>query len=348
MNLRLAGLIIAIMLILAGCSGGGSPLSPDMPYGDGNPRIAAMPDSGNFLWGFWQGSINIARRTIDLTQLREAEFHSNIAGVLAVKPLGLSYQIQDFNMIEGTVSVDVSLTHPYHNSDFRGFDTRGIFMGPGATLQSSNDPGLIYPAPNGCRVLNADGYTRWWNAQEFITSGMFGYDDSSVVPGFLIPTTTLNPYKYFADCLGPDDPVVPNVNSTNRGTFSTDGAPPKLTRNYQIKFPKVGGQAQFMFHYAVDVSWAMSTPKAPPHGIRATPHAAAISSSPSKSSTGRPHRTRAEYSTRSNPSGSNLPLSSIHSMPGRSPLKQVHSPTAAYSGSPFPMSPRPRSPTRKC
>ncbi len=218
-----------------------------------------MPATGHIPWGYWEGSINVAKRHIELTQLRQAEFHANIAGVLAVKPLGLSYKIQDFDLFEGTVSVDVSLTHPYPNSNFRGFDTRGIFMGPGDTEILNNDPGLIYPAPDGCRVLNADGYTRWWNAQEFITSGLYGYDDSSVIPGFLVPATTLNPYKYFADCLGPDDPVVPNVDLSNRGTFSTDSIPPKLTRNYEIKFPKVGGQAQFMFHYAVDVSWAKPT-----------------------------------------------------------------------------------------
>ncbi len=257
------------MAVFAGCSGG-TPVVPVIPgdetneYGSqGDMRIAAMPESGHMLWGCWQGSINIARRQIELTQLREAGFHANIAGVLADKPLGLSYQVQDFNMIQGTVSVDVSLTHPYPNSNFRGFDTRGIFMGPGATLKSNNDPGLTYPAPNGCRVLNADGYTRWWNAQEFTTSGLYGYDDSNVIPGFLVPTTTLNPYKYFADCLDADDPVVPNVNLTNRGTFSTDSLPPKLTRNYEIKFPKVGGQAQILFHYAVDVSWAKPTGGSP-------------------------------------------------------------------------------------
>jgi hypothetical protein len=93
----------------------------------------------------------------------------------------------------------------------------------------------------GCRVLNADGYTRWWNATEFTTAGMYGYDDGNAIPGFLKPTTTLNPYKYFADCLGAEDPVIPNVDMTNRGTFSTDNDPPKLTRNYKIQFPKAGG-----------------------------------------------------------------------------------------------------------
>jgi len=269
----LISVILVLSFLMIGCSGGGgSPFAPQMPGGDDlsggesyDLAAASMPDGGHVLWGYWQGTFDLASRSVDVVRLRQAEFHANLAGVLRNTLLGLTYKVNSFDMMKGTASVDVTLTHPYPNSDFRGFDTRGIFMGPGATLKSANDPSIIYPAPNGCRVLNADGYTRWWNAPEFTTAGTFGYDDNSIIPGFLIPTTTLNPYKYFADCLGPDDAVAPNVDMSNRGTFSTDLNPPKLTRNYEIQFPKVGGQSKFVFHYAVDVNWA------PPNGGSPTP-----------------------------------------------------------------------------
>lgn len=271
MRFSLAVLLTLAAILSVSCSGGGSsPVAPTMlgeygpEYGDPTAlRTGTMPVEGKFLWGMWQGTINLAGRRVELVQYRQAEFHANLAGILASKPLGLSYKVKNFDMIQGIVSVDVSLIHPYPDSDFRGFDTRGIFMGPGKKQTSNNDPGLIYPAPDGCRILNADGYTRWWNAPEFTTSGPYGYDDPVVIPSFLIPETTLNPFKYFADCLGPDDPVVPNVNPDNRGTFSTDSTPPKLTRNYLIKFPKTGGQSQIVFHYAVDVSWAKPTGSSP-------------------------------------------------------------------------------------
>ncbi len=263
MRLSLLALLTAVMVVLMGCSGGGgTPLMPTIPGGDtdfgdaGNLRAGMMPDNGNFLWGYWQGSIDLASSEIELTQMRQAEFHANLTSVLQSHPLGLSYQFKGFDMIEKAVDVDVTLTHPYPNSDFRGFDARGIFMGPGNTVISQADPGVIYPAVDGTRVLNADGYTRWWNAVEFTTAGMYGYDDETVVPEFLIPETTLNPYKYFADCLSNDDPVVPNVNTSNRGTFSTEGNPPEVTRRYKIAFPSDGGYMKFIFHYAVDVSWA--------------------------------------------------------------------------------------------
>jgi len=271
MRFGLFFLMLGAFFLVIGCSGGGgSPFAPQTPGEDNlsggesyDLAAASMPDGGHVLWGYWQGTFDLASRSVDVVRLRQAEFHANLAGVLRNTPLGLTYKVKSFDMIKGTASVDVTLTHPYPNSDFRGFDTRGIFMGPGATLKSTNDPSIIYPAPNGCRVLNADGYTRWWNAPEFTTAGTFGYDDNSIIPGFLIPTTTLNPYKYFADCLGADDAVVPNVDMSNRGTFSTDLNPSKLTRNYEIQFPKVGGQSKFVFHYAVDVNWAPPTGNSP-------------------------------------------------------------------------------------
>lgn len=264
MRLNLIVLLTVVAIALIGCSGGGgTPLTPTIPGGDttdfgdmGNLRVGTMPDGGNFLWGLWQGTIDLASSQVELTPLRQVEFHMNMASVLQDFTPGLSYQFKGFDMIEKAVDIDVTITHPFPNTDFRGFDVRGIFMGPGNTIISQSDPGIIYPALDGTRVLNADGYTRWWNAQEFTTAGKFGYDDPTVVPGFLIPEATLNPYKYFADCLSNDDPVVPNVNSGNRGTFSTEGNPPEVTRRYKIAFPTDGGYMKFLFHYAVDVSWA--------------------------------------------------------------------------------------------
>jgi len=161
MRLRLLLTFTTLLVIVAGCSGGGGiPVTPQYPNGDisslgGAVELdkALVPDAGHLLWGYWQGTFDLPARKVEIVRLRQAEFHANLAGILRTKPLGLSYEVKGFNLLNGTASVDVTLTHPYPNSNFRGFDTRGIFMGPGATLNSNSDPSLVYPAPNGCRYL---------------------------------------------------------------------------------------------------------------------------------------------------------------------------------------------------
>lgn len=268
MTCKFSLLGIAILLaIMVGCSGGGSPLVPVNPDQDlyltgTNDQFEKSPAS-NILWGFWQGILNTEDLTVEFVPVREGSFHLNLSKFLSQGQLGLAAQVNSWNPESGILDVDVTLTHPLPNSDFRAFDVRAIFMGMGDTLVSKTDPNLVYHDIDGTRVLNADGYTRWWNAVEFSTPGFFGYNEDLVIPGFLIPTTTLNPYKYFSDTLFPDDPVIPKINLDNRGTFSTTPLPPSLTRNYVIQFPMAGGSPQLGFHLAIDASWAMPTGDSP-------------------------------------------------------------------------------------
>ncbi|MCX6646706.1 MAG: hypothetical protein NTY09_10160 [bacterium] len=263
-------LCIAILVAIAtSCSGKGSPLVPPGAGGEmsltGAASVVPEGSTDHALWGFWEGYFDPSTGALEISLLREAAFHMNVGRILEQSGAGLSVNVNSFNPTEALLDMDVTITHPVPDSDLRCFDVRGIFMGPGDTIVSQTDPGLIYNTLTGTRLLNADGYTRWWNAVEFTTPGLFGYDSNLIDPGFLVPTTTLNPYKYFSDPLGPTDPVVPNVNQSNRGTFSTDTNPPSVTRNYQIRFPVIGGSPKIGFHYAIDASWA------PPSGDSPTP-----------------------------------------------------------------------------
>jgi len=261
--------IVAVTITLVGCSGNttNSPVTPSM-----NPNQLVLTENketqefsgGHNLWGFWQGITNKDTGLLEIIPLRGTAFHMNLSR-LAIEsdPVGINFSINSFNYDTRILDCDVSITHPLPDSNFRGFDVRGIFMGPGDVITSKTDNGIIYNGPDGCRVLNADGYTRWWNAVEFTSAGIFGYDDSRVVPSYLIPTTTLNPYKYFSDPLGPNDPVTPHINQSNRGTFSTDLTDGTITRNYQIQFQEFQGAPQLGFHYALDVSWAPPTGNSP-------------------------------------------------------------------------------------
>ena len=239
--------ILAMLTAVAlafGCSeNANSPISPPVP--DNNTELTTPSgnhsgcDCGHNLWGFWQGVLDPETGDIEFVSLREALFHVNVTGYLqSPLPLGLAIVMNDFNKTEGTVDLDLTITHPFPDSNLRGFDVRGIVMGAGDTLHSDLDTSIIYAAPTGFRLENADGYSRWWNAGEFTTEGLYGYTPGDLGFKIFTPATTLNPYKYFTDPLSANDPVVPKVSVANRGTFSTAPAPPELTRNYQLKFPR--------------------------------------------------------------------------------------------------------------
>ncbi len=257
------------LFVAVGCSGGsGVPVIPPVS-GDGvdltGTRAAGGEPGGHVLWGFWRGVVDLESGQFEMVPLRGAAFHVNIAGLLEDAPGGLSVHVNSLDVPQRLLDFDLTISHPAPNSDLRGFDVRGILMGPGDTIVAESDPTLVFNAPSGTMLLNADGYTRWWNAVEFTKAGFLGYDDDHVIPGYLIPQTTLNPYKYFSDALAPGDPVVPGVNQSNRGTFSTNLTPPSLTRNYRVRFPVIGGKPKLGFHYAIDASYA------PPTGGSPTP-----------------------------------------------------------------------------
>ena len=247
--------IIFSSLLLSGCNAGfDDPVSPS---------IAGIPQGRN-IWGLWNIELDPGSGRIDITPIRQADFHLNVVNSLQLpNPAGIQIAINSFQPDEGSVDLDLTIIHPYPDSNLRGFDVRGIVMGSGNSITAKSDPDLFYSAPDGLRLLNADGYTRWWNNSEFTTSGLYGFTPGILgTPGFT-PVTTLNPYKYFADILLPDDPVVPNVDISNRGTFSTYPDPPQLTRNYQIQFPMVGGNPEWKFQYAIDACWDLPTGGSP-------------------------------------------------------------------------------------
>jgi len=266
---------VIVHLLVSGCSGGGAgnPVTPPDNLGlteTGQSDLTEAPElSGHCqaVWGIWQGMVNIETGEFEIVKMREAAFHLNVVRYLQPPlPPGLSISINDFDPVAGTIDLDLKVKHPFPGTNLRGFDVRGILMGSGDTLSSTLDPAVIYHAPTGFRVLNADGYTRWWNAQEFTTSGMYGFTPGNLGQGFFKPETTLNPYKYYCDALTPDEEVIPDVNASNRGTFSTDLTPPELSRNYLIQFPiGGGGNPVYLFQYAIDASWA------PPTGGNPTP-----------------------------------------------------------------------------
>ena len=162
----------------------------------------------------------------------------------------------------GTIDVDVNLTHPFPGLDsYTGFDVRGIFITPG-TISGYTDAGIIHADQSSTFLMNADGWTRWWNPSEFpvgdtisgYRNGKLGnpYDGSNL-------NATLNGYKYFCDDLKVGDDLSV-LNPLHRGMFQsgyTNG------RHYQIHFDST---KPLVFNYAVDASWEPSVPSSADSG----------------------------------------------------------------------------------
>jgi hypothetical protein len=222
------------------------------------------------LWGTYQIVVRPTGRDtaeFDIAQVRGATFNANVQRFLsppfsATSLITLSL-LPDSDLPAGYVDLNLGLRHPFPGlAQFRGFDVRGIFMADGSSV-SQHDPGIVYaqpPAGGGpadqAYMMNPDGYTRWWNATEFIDPmpllsfkpGKIGMDPN--------PSATLNPYKYFADELASEGDVA-GLSVENRGTFSPSGE--INHRNYKIQFP-VNGGPQLKFNYAIDASWYQPDP----------------------------------------------------------------------------------------
>lgn len=180
----------------------------------------------------------------------------------AVKPidasLGLSFEIDSDNSdpLAGFFTLVVDLTHPFGGSmNLTGFDVRGILI----TTAEYTSGDLPLPGENDPVLLNADGYTRWWNPTEFPVPGLLGYTPGlfgkDPQPGQVI-ASGINPYMQFADGLYYSYPVshlklIMPTGENGRGVFR---AGETNSREYQIQFP-VDGFPKVSFNYAIDASW---------------------------------------------------------------------------------------------
>ncbi|HDS30299.1 MAG TPA: hypothetical protein ENN67_04560 [Firmicutes bacterium] len=261
----------AIMVaFLVGCSGDRTAMvSPDIQ----SPREAVTSMPGNTIcWGLWDVSLDAVTRSVEIAPLRGVQFTANVTQFMqppfSVKNM-MSISIDSSSDWDnGYIVCDINFTHPFPGLDqFTGFDVRGLCIGNG-TQQGIADPNIRYGGDSELRVLNADGYTRWFNAVEFTTyNTIFGFTPGKAgIPGTNF-SATLNGYKYFCEHLGvQDDPAeffADPACLNERGIFR---AGTTLTRRYEIQFPMVGGSPQFYFNYAVVASWEPAS-VVPPQNI---------------------------------------------------------------------------------
>jgi len=247
---------VTLSAYLLGC-GSGDAVSPDS-IGLHSPDAAASvaSPSNRCLWGLWDIAIQKSVGKVEVLPVRGADFHLNALAFLEPPALsGLTFDSGTLviNQSQNYVGVDVILNHPFPGmNQYSGFDVRGIVLTPGSDLPFG-DISLIFPSYSEPRLLNPDGWTRWWNPKEFPGTGIFGFKQGLIgsTGGAGVFTSTVNGYKYFADGLGLNDPVstVPNG---GRGAFLAGSS---NRRHYEISFGD--DPADWLrFQYAVDACWA--------------------------------------------------------------------------------------------
>ncbi len=235
------------MITLSGCSHTASPV--ESAIGESVYTVGVKEGSGHSLLSFYTFVCRPETETVEVIPLRDADLHLNALKFLEPPPF-VYLTIEGPPHFNGNIlDVDIGLRHPFPDQDvYTGFDVCGIMFTHGS-ITDFNDPDIVMAGDGDTRLLNADGYTRWWNPAEFphgntifnYIDGMFGNPADTV--DF---NCTVNAYKYFADGLGKDDPLTV-LTPGQRGVFSA-GA--KNIRHYTID---LNGEPEF--NYAVDACW---------------------------------------------------------------------------------------------
>ena len=262
------GIVLMLVFLLTACSGGGNPVTGSLTGDEGLSSHRDVNVSNHrMLWGYYNCVIDTATNTVQVVPTRGAMMHVNAvewmqppAGSLA----NLQVVITDDSLwlTEGRFDVDVSLTHPFAGlTQYTGFDVMGVFITDGHK-QMLSQLGVRYTDEGNqdAWLRNPDGYTRWWNQDEFPFDGItiFSYIPGAV--GFDADglDATINPYKYFTVGIGPEDDANEWVRSNipDRGMFPSGET---ITRSYELQWPMVAGFPQLAFDYAVVASWEPAT-----------------------------------------------------------------------------------------
>ncbi|HEX9745136.1 MAG TPA: hypothetical protein VGB30_06880 [bacterium] len=262
-------------VILINCSGSGNnPVSP------GDPEITGASNvdlSAPNLWGYYDVYIDAETGDVEVVSNRNTEFTANVTKFINNPPSNLGFKI---NGIDPTtdyidIDIDVSVTHPFAGlTEYNGYDVRGVFMAPGdqsivyqnlltQEIGGSNAHMYDYESsafvdPYAGPVGMPDGYTRWFNPKEFDVPSLFGYVDPALAtPGYKPNLTAeVNPYKYFADGLDPEQDLW-NFLEANEGSNGVFSAGSTNTRNYYLRFTKPTG---IKFGYAIIANWKGTDP----------------------------------------------------------------------------------------
>ncbi len=262
MSQRISTLIaIFLIIIITGISGCNSTVSPVTPDNINQPRISGAGSSGKVNLGLWQFYIDPVNESVSFKPLRTAETHMN--GLMFMEPpAGVALAIDEVvDFSPGQFTIDLAITHPYPGMNFAtAFDVCGMLISHG-TVEFPLWTKYTFAGEDAVRLLNPDGYLRWWNPIEFPPDAVpphQGYIDGMLGTPLEIGQfdSTINPYKYFATELTTPDAPLSDLLYENRGVLRPGTS---CIRRYEIGFPP----GSLVFNYAVDANWFPAIPSGP-------------------------------------------------------------------------------------
>jgi len=271
-------LTAALLLTAFGCNNNSAdPVTPENPADMTRLNSNSAPAH---LWGYFDVYLNTETGEIEVVPNRTVmgvePSPFNVVDFMNKSPLNLKFDINEIVPPEPVkpsieVDIDVGITHPFSGLPaYNGYDVKGIFIGNGSSRLAHNglsvaEPGVDqfmgvpptddYTPPDPC-FGNPDGYTRWWNPDEFGLTGILGYTKGIFASEGYIGDANLNPFKYFSDEIGPTDKledivgVVPPDDQVPYRTFSSGKT---NYRNYFLSFPTPDPNVKF--NYAVLAHW---------------------------------------------------------------------------------------------
>jgi len=246
-------LYLMLVVLILGCSDGGSPVSspvseiPGETPGINAPENSRMTSADNhFLWMYYLVRIDPDSPDsvqVEMIPFRDVAAHWNVLSFLEQWPCRNCLKIVD--MVYGGNDVliaEVRITHPFINANLTGFDVRGITMFDGSRAYPISGLNTPDRESGDGELVNADGYTTLYNPGT-IGSGPGGYQGYTqgrfASDGF--PGALLNGYIRHIS----DDPA-----NTRNAFYAGDS----VTKIYQIDMPN----GPFVFGYAVDACWSQA------------------------------------------------------------------------------------------
>jgi len=252
-------LAVLAMTVAVGCAGNGqSPVAPssEQPALTGSAQVEqAAPNTsqGHALLGYWECAVDPETGMVEFVPLRTSEFHFNMVPILEA---GMNITLVNPPTLEsGVLHANIALHHPFSGkNNLSGFDVKGILITEGSEAGFGN-PDLRIAGPYQTRLLNADGFARWWNPAEFLHEGMTGYSPGKLGT-FMDPAkaATLNGYKLYADGFAMEANLS-ELDPASRAFFQAGSV---NSRHFEISLA-----SGLKFNYAVDCSWAAPNPNPP-------------------------------------------------------------------------------------
>ncbi len=243
---------LMVLILLIGCSSGGNLNQPMLPDMENHPQdLHAAEDShittdqrfsaGHGLWSYNLVSVDAQKMVAEIIPVRQVSTHWNILSWLEQGPCTDCLKITGITPSgNGTLFIDIEISHPFPSQNLTGFDVRGIAMFDGSYYFSGSSLTTPDRSLGDGELVNPDGYTTLYNYSTAGSGpdGLQGYIKGNFAT-WMSPDAMLNGYRRF---------ISTDAANTRNAFYSGDS----ITMTYEIDMP----DSWLVFGYAVDANWS--------------------------------------------------------------------------------------------